>query len=196
MFFSERTKSIFKSVTKIADAFDKVFNIGFYFFIIGVSIFEVFETFIKIFKCFINFDESLHAFFIFVDEFFINIGISIVFINGQPFRFTPAWVICYAQPGQGERIAYYIRQQFGTKLNKVDFDVDRYELDCALSIHWDPLADSVTATWVPLPSSTTFDDSTTVFDGNSLKFTAPVDMYTSGDQYDKYLVFPKRNILE
>ena len=116
--------------------------------------------------------------------------------NGQQLGFTPAWVICYAQPGQGERIAYYIRQQFGTKLNKVDFDVDRYELDCALSIHWDPLADSVNATWVPLPSSTTFDDSTTVFDGNSLKFNAPVDMYTSGDQYDKYLVFPKRNILE
>jgi hypothetical protein len=43
----------------------------------------------------------------------------------------------------------------------------------------------------------------TIFDGNSLQFIAPVDMY-SGDnstttnttQYDKYLVFPKINILE
>jgi hypothetical protein len=39
----------------------------------------------------------------------------------------------------------------------------------------------------------------TVFDGDSLKFITPVDMYatTSGyTDYDKYLVFPKRNILE
>jgi hypothetical protein len=35
----------------------------------------------------------------------------------------------------------------------------------------------------------------TVFDGNSLKFIAPVDMYDPTDTYDKYLVFPKSNIL-
>lgn len=116
--------------------------------------------------------------------------------NGQQLGFTPAWVICYALPGFGERIAYYIRQNFGTKLNLIDFDVDRYELDRTLSIHWDPLADSVNATWVPTPNTTTFDDTITVFDGNSLKFIVPVDMYTSSDKYNKYLVFPKRNILE
>jgi len=36
----------------------------------------------------------------------------------------------------------------------------------------------------------------TVFDYNSLEFTAPVDMYPNTTDYDKYLVFPKRNILE
>jgi hypothetical protein len=40
----------------------------------------------------------------------------------------------------------------------------------------------------------------TIFDGNSLQFIDPVDMYVgtvSNPQiYDKYLVFPKRNILE
>lgn len=36
----------------------------------------------------------------------------------------------------------------------------------------------------------------TTFDGNSLEFTAPVDMYSNTTDYDKYLVFPKRNILE
>lgn len=38
----------------------------------------------------------------------------------------------------------------------------------------------------------------TTFDGNSLLFTAPVDMFSSTNTtiYDKYLVFPKRNILE
>jgi hypothetical protein len=38
----------------------------------------------------------------------------------------------------------------------------------------------------------------TTFDGNSLLFTAPVDMYLTNNttDYDKYLVFPRRNILE
>jgi hypothetical protein len=35
----------------------------------------------------------------------------------------------------------------------------------------------------------------TVFDENSLKFIEPVDMYDPTDTYDKYLVFPKSNIL-
>jgi len=35
----------------------------------------------------------------------------------------------------------------------------------------------------------------TIFDSNSLKFIAPVDMYNPTDTYDKYLVFPKSNIL-
>ena len=38
----------------------------------------------------------------------------------------------------------------------------------------------------------------TTFDENSLLFTAPVDMFSSirDTDFDKYLVFPKRNILE
>jgi hypothetical protein len=38
----------------------------------------------------------------------------------------------------------------------------------------------------------------TVFDGNSLQFTAPVDMYTNNNttEYDKYLLFPKYNIID
>jgi hypothetical protein len=35
----------------------------------------------------------------------------------------------------------------------------------------------------------------TTFDGNSLKFIAPSDMYTNTQEFDKYLVFPKRTIL-
>jgi len=35
----------------------------------------------------------------------------------------------------------------------------------------------------------------TTFDGNSLRFTSPVDVYGKTDSYDKYLVFPKTNIL-
>ena len=35
----------------------------------------------------------------------------------------------------------------------------------------------------------------TIFDENSLRFIAPVDNFTTTDQFDKYLVFPRRNIL-
>jgi len=35
----------------------------------------------------------------------------------------------------------------------------------------------------------------TTFDQNSLKFIAPVDMYSNTQAYDKYLVFPRRTIL-
>lgn len=35
----------------------------------------------------------------------------------------------------------------------------------------------------------------TTFDGGSMQFIAPVDMYSDTNEYDKYLVFPRRNIL-
>ena len=35
----------------------------------------------------------------------------------------------------------------------------------------------------------------TVFDGGSIEFNVPTDIYGVTDQYDKYLVFPKANIL-
>jgi hypothetical protein len=153
--------------------------------------------------------------------------------NGRVLGFTPAWVIAYVTPGNSGQIAYNIRTQFGTQLNLVDFEVDRYELDRALTKYWDP----DTEQWIPTPPSyTTFDqtgvivswvnsvgqplpwynsnfgqtgpsfvsswttaDPGTEFDGGSMQFIAPVDMYattTGYTDYDKYLVFPKRNILE
>jgi hypothetical protein len=36
----------------------------------------------------------------------------------------------------------------------------------------------------------------TTFDQGSMQFISPVDMYSNSQAYDKYLVFPKRNILE
>ena len=41
-----------------------------------------------------------------------------------------------------------------------------------------------------------YNGNSTVFDGGSMQFTDPVDMYSNTTNYDKYLVFPKRNILE
>lgn len=227
--------------------------------------------------------------------------------NGQTLGFTPAWVIAYTKPGESGQIAYNVQTKFGTQLNQIDFEVDRYELDNALTKNWErasstwnitnlvgdgnfatvtfaqlpsvpfALGDPVkisgcvpasfngtyyvasasttqvtyvnitnaTATtvgtistlphWNPRPPTiTTFDQSRelatwinnddvittwednlntpaswtygtpgpnglgTIFDGNSLQFVDPVDMYSTDNTtiYDKYLVFPKRNILE
>ena len=50
--------------------------------------------------------------------------------------------------------------------------------------------DDDTVTWL-----SDYNGEPTVFDGNSLQFIDPVDMYSNTDEYDKYLVFPKRTIL-
>jgi hypothetical protein len=152
-------------------------------------------------------------------------------VNGRVLGFTPAWVLAYAKPGKGEQIAYYVRTKFGERLNLIDFEVDRYELDRLLTKNWDPIGDSTSpgGEWVPTPAQTTFDVDTTIigwsndngdpviwvnsdeesvdwangfndpmgttFDQNSLKFIAPVDMYSNTTEYDKYLVFPRKTIL-
>ena len=77
--------------------------------------------------------------------------------DGKVLGFTPAWVIAYCKPGTSGQVAYNVRTQFGQQLNLIDFEVDRYELDRLLSIHWDPIADSSHGAWVPVPAETTFD---------------------------------------
>ena len=73
--------------------------------------------------------------------------------DGRVLGFTPAWVIAYVRPGFGEQIAYNVRTQFGTQLNRVDFEVDRYSLDRTLSKNWDPTTES----WTPPGAETSFD---------------------------------------
>lgn len=46
--------------------------------------------------------------------------------------------------------------------------------------------------WAPIPIDLSTE---TTFDQNSLQFIEPVDMYDPGETNDKYLVFPKSNIL-
>lgn len=197
--------------------------------------------------------------------------------DGRVLGFTPAWVIAYTVPGRSAEIVYRLQKQFGDSLNLINFDVDRYEIDSALSLHWNSQTVSTnissisgngvitTATfanqpvlgnlaigsavaisgvtpsvfdgtfyvtavsntqiqfyntanitgiggtvstvpgWIPNPPTiTTFDVSNpatdgqpTVFDGGSMQFVVPVDQYDNNTtDYDKYLVFPKRNILQ
>ena len=49
--------------------------------------------------------------------------------------------------------------------------------------------------WQPLITSITVVGNETTFDEGSMQFIAPVDTYTTSDALDKYLVFPKANIL-
>ena len=79
--------------------------------------------------------------------------------DGRVLGFTKAWVICYAQPGESDRISYNIRTQFGEILNRVDFISDRYILDNQLTKNWVPNEDSTDGgNWNPSPPlSTTFD---------------------------------------
>lgn len=73
--------------------------------------------------------------------------------DGQALGFTPAWVICYTKPGRSRQIAYYLNEYFGSQLNLIDFQVDRYVLDRTLSDYWD----TETQQWSPDPLQTTFD---------------------------------------
>jgi hypothetical protein len=90
--------------------------------------------------------------------------------NGRVLGFTPAWVMCYTQPGRSRQIAYYIATQFGQQLNLVDFKVDRYVLGTELSRNWD----TETQRWTPTPSLTTFDR----FNTGSNTFIGTVDIAT------------------
>ena len=74
--------------------------------------------------------------------------------------------------------------------------------------YWDPNGQNI-ASWInDADATTTWEDENftlanwtyatppgTTFDGGSMQFTAPVDMYSNTNEYDKYLVFPRRNIL-
>ena len=149
--------------------------------------------------------------------------------DGSILGFTPAWVIAYTVPGQSGQIAYNIETQFGVdRLNLIDFEADRYELDNLLAKNWDRDPQQ----WTPHPPTvTTFDfahdppNTTwinslnpqlilpwlnnsgvavewsyatppgTTFDQGSLQFIEPVDMYSSSNEYDRYLMFPRRNVI-
>ena len=120
--------------------------------------------------------------------------------NGTILGFTKAVVLCYAKAGKGDQIAYNIRTKFGEILNQIDFTVDRYILDNQLTKNWVVNEDSTDGgNWYPSPAlTTTFDLATdpTTFDQNSLRFVKPVDNYEVTDRYNKYIAFPKTNILK
>jgi hypothetical protein len=74
--------------------------------------------------------------------------------DGGVLGFTPAWVLAYTQPGQGNRIAYNLQRSIGNQLNLIDFKVDRYEIERQATYNFNP----ETYEWTPAnPTITTFD---------------------------------------
>jgi hypothetical protein len=67
----------------------------------------------------------------------IPLWMSSVQKNGQVLGFTPAWVVCYAQPGYGAAIAYRLNQQWANQLYQLYFVLDRYELDNVLTYRYE-----------------------------------------------------------
>lgn len=120
--------------------------------------------------------------------------------DGRVLGFTPAWVIAYVRPGEADRVAYNINNQFGNDLNLIDFEIDRYSLDRSQTHNWDP----ETQQWIPQPPAATVFDQPgippggpplTVFDGKSTEFITPADRWIATDEFNRYLLYPKRNIL-
>ena len=122
--------------------------------------------------------------------------------NGRVLGFVPAWVIAYVKPGQGGKVVYNIQKQFGDQLNTIDFKADRYEIDRRMTYAWESYNDStVSGEWIPQPpAATTFDIDTypnlgTYFDGGSTVFIQPSNTTTTTDVFDKYILYPRTNIL-
>ena len=117
--------------------------------------------------------------------------------NGEILGFTRAWVIAHTVPGKSKQLKYRIEQDFGTQLNKIDFDADRYVLGWYSANKWDSENDE----WLE-SRMTTFDRGSqgsateTIFDGGSTQFIYNVDIYEYTDVYDKYLLFPQRRIID
>ena len=59
----------------------------------------------------------------------------------------------------------------------------------------EPQQDLTLINWQPLITATTVVTGETLFDGGSIAWVDPVDMYDTSDSLDKYLVFPRANIL-
>ena len=87
--------------------------------------------------------------------------------------FVPAWVIAYIKPGESGRIAYELRKNLQFRLNVIDVEVDRYELDRSQTRNWDP----DTNQWIPYPPQATTFDSTDRPSG--LVFRGEVDYATN-----------------
>jgi len=116
--------------------------------------------------------------------------------DGSILGFTPAWVIAYTIPGRAKQLAYLIDENFSEQLNKIDFTIDRYTIDRRLSTYWDQDNEE----WI-VGGETIFDkdsvDSSdqTFFDGGGTRFISKIDPYINDDRLDKYVLYPKHNIL-
>lgn len=93
--------------------------------------------------------------------------------DGSIIGYKPAWVICYATPGNGDTIKQNIIDNFGVNLNDIDFTVDRYVIDKSATFNWNPYLNI--PAWTELPSA----------------YPTPYPLDTN----DLVVVFPEKTIL-
>jgi len=93
--------------------------------------------------------------------------------NGNTLGYTPAWVICYALPGMGQKIVDSINNNWSHSLNEIDFTINRYVIDKSMSYNWNN--NFINPFWSTLPSATPVPD--------------PIDTY------DITILFPRKTIL-
>lgn len=105
-------------------------------------------------------------------EFFLPAWMTSKQENGRPLGFTPSWVIAYVKPGEGEKLAFRVREFIDRELNKVDFEVERYILEGANTQFWN----AETQEWQEISSIS----------------EVP---YINDDRLDTTLLFPDRTIL-
>lgn len=113
--------------------------------------------------------------------------------NGNVLGFVKCWVIAYVKPGRTGQFIYNYNQYFNNSLNNIDFMGDRYTLDKSLTYPWVATGPNE-GEWLPT-TITYFDDNATYFDGNGTYFATPAIEYGLTDSHNKYLVWPKYNIL-
>jgi len=119
--------------------------------------------------------------------------------DGSILGFTPSWVIAYTKPGFAKRIQYLIKENFTEKLNKIDFTIDRYIVDRKMTQFWNTTTDQFDTPdrITEFDGEAVGDNSTdrTIFDGDSTRFISKTDQYIDNDRLDKYVLYPKHNIL-
>jgi hypothetical protein len=95
-------------------------------------------------------------------------------LDGSIPGFTPAWVICYAKPGFGNIIKNNIETLWPYKLNEIDFQLDRFEVDRSKTYNYDGTNINGQPIWDTLPSA---------------------QPNVTNNDADSYILFPRKTIL-
>ena len=88
--------------------------------------------------------------------------------------YTPAWVICYTKPGFSAGIAERINTIWPYKLNAIDFELDRFEVDRSKTYNYLGTTSGGAPIWNTLPSA---------------------QPNVIGNSADSYIYFPRKTIL-
>ena len=94
--------------------------------------------------------------------------------NDTILGYTPAWVICYTKPGFSQTVLNNIQTQWPYKLNEIDFQMDRFEVDRSKTYNYLGVNGSGVPQWATLPS-------------------AQPDVV--GNDADSFVYFPRKTIL-